>query len=135
MDVIIDVILAEAMVPRAEGAVAELQLRVIRIRAAADSALVIVELGGLRGMARRRSPPQKMKKFSIATTGSRFTGKELVTTDRTKNIASTSASHFILTGMMKNSSTCISGKSAAKEKNIERYTYSAVTPMLMPVAK
>ena len=47
MDVIIDVILAEAVVPRAAGAVAELQLRVIRIRAAADSALVIVELGGL----------------------------------------------------------------------------------------
>ena len=44
MDVIVDVILAEAVVSRAARAVTELQLRIIRIRAAADRALVVIEL-------------------------------------------------------------------------------------------
>ena len=34
--------------------------------------------------------------------------------------------------MMKNSSTCMSGKSVAKEKNIDRYTYSAVICTFLP---
>ena len=56
----------------------------------------------------------------MATTGSRFAGKGNEKTLTRKNAASTRASHFILIGMIKNSSTCISGKRAAKEKNIER---------------
>ena len=42
MNVIVDMILAEAVVARTAGAVTEFQLRIVRIRSAADRALVII---------------------------------------------------------------------------------------------
>ena len=48
MDVIVNVVLTEAVVSRALGAVAELQIRKVRVRPPADAALVPVALlGGL----------------------------------------------------------------------------------------
>ena len=44
MGMIEDMLLAEAVVPRTFGAVAELEVRKIRVRAAADLALVVVAL-------------------------------------------------------------------------------------------
>ena len=44
MDVVIDVILTEAVVAHAAGAIPELQLRVVCVRAAADGALVVIGL-------------------------------------------------------------------------------------------
>ena len=44
MNVVVDVLLAEAVVARAAGAVAELQLRIAGVRPPADRALVVVEL-------------------------------------------------------------------------------------------
>ena len=47
MNMIVDMLRAEAVVAYAAGAVAELQVRVLRIRPAADGALVGVEPVGL----------------------------------------------------------------------------------------
>ena len=44
MDVVIDVILTEAVVAHAARAIPELQLRVVCVRAAADGALVVIGL-------------------------------------------------------------------------------------------
>ena len=47
--------------------------------------------------------------FKSGTTGSWFSGNDVVTTPSTNSAASTYARYFTLIGMMKNSSTCISG--------------------------
>ena len=90
MGVVKDVLLAEAVVAGAFGAVTELQVRMLRIRAAAHLALVVVPLLPLlfpHGLAeldrlwpsaamilsapRPKSGAKKMKKFKIATSGRR----------------------------------------------------------------
>ena len=126
MNMIVDMLTAEAVIALAAGTVAKLQIRVVHIRLPADGALVgvqllLVDLLCFLGSRRLRSLPQKISTFSTATTGTRFWGKRVVTIWYRKKAASISPRYLTLMGMMNMKSICISGNRMAKAKNMDRY--------------
>ena len=68
-----------------------------------------------------------MKKFKSAITGKKAAPKlpvtRLLNIDQMKNAAFAIASHFIFTGIMKNSLTDCSGNNTANAKNNDRLRY------------
>ena len=72
------------------------------------------------------SSQKKMKKFRMATRGSRAYSQSpisrLLSTCQAKKAASIQASHFTFTGRMNINSTCILGKRTAKAKTMDILT-------------
>ena len=147
MHVVEDVILAEAVIPGALAAIAELEVGVVCIRPAADGTLVVVrrllcllrpllglpELHSLTGCLVLRPlaevvdlRPDEHREVQQRHHRQHHVGP-VMRADAPDDVKANSApsryaSHFIFTGRMKNSSTVASGNRKAKAKNMDRFT-------------
>ena len=148
MDVGEDVILTEAVISGALAAIAELQVGIVGIRAAADGALVVIALllglfllllgrtlelhrlgpvavGGAASHVVDLRPDEHgevQQRDDRQQRAAQFPASRQRTTSKANMAASRYASHFMRMGMKKNSSTWVLGNRNAKAKNMDRFT-------------